>query len=110
VKFDMGAQTLQRLSQQTSSASQDLGTLVRQLAEAAAPLEGKFNGAGRVAFDRFKAHTDEIAVSLDQALAAVLAGVQGQERAFAVGDQQVADSSNSTQSSIDFDAAKFAAR
>ena len=110
MKFDMGAQTLQRLSQQTSSASQDLGMLVRQLAQAATPLEGKFNGQGRVVFDRFKAHTDEIAVSLDQALAAVLAGVQGQDKAFGQGDQQTAQAVGSVSSSIDFNAAKFSAR
>jgi len=110
MKFDMGAQTLAQLTKQTGSASQDLGTLVRQLAQAAEPLEGKFNGQGRAAFDQFKARTDEIATSLDQALAAVLGGIQGQDRAFVQGDAQMADSSSSVQSSIDFDAAKFGAR
>ncbi|MCL2490094.1 MAG: hypothetical protein FWF36_05725, partial [Propionibacteriaceae bacterium] len=71
MKFDMGAQTLQQLGSQTTGASQDLGSLVRALSEAATPLEAKFNGAGRAQFDQFKARTDEIATNLDSALAAV---------------------------------------
>jgi len=110
MKFDMGAETLAQLSQQTTTASQDLGGLVRQLAVAAEPLEGKFNGQGKAAFDQFKAHTNEIAVNLDSALAAVLAGVRGQDRAFKQGDLQMADSSVQVQASIDFDAAKFGVR
>ncbi len=110
MKFDMGAQTLQTLTQATSTAGDDLATQVRRLADAAEPLEGKFNGAGRAAFDSFKARTDEIAVELAMALNAVLTGISGQERAFAQGDSQTADMSRQTQTSIDFDAAKFAAR
>ncbi|MDR1448794.1 MAG: hypothetical protein LBI84_01080 [Propionibacteriaceae bacterium] len=110
MKFDMGAQTLTQLIQRTSTAGQDLGTLVRRLAEAAEPLEGKFNGQGRAQFDLFKSRTDQIANELDAALAAVLGGVKGQEQAFSQGDTQMADSSQSAQSSIDFDAAKFSAR
>jgi len=110
VKFDMGASVLASLSQATSSASADLGSYVRRLADAAQPLEGKFNGAGRAAFDSFKARTDEIAVELNAALSAVLAGVQGQDRAFGQGDGQVADMSRQAAASVDFDAAKFGAR
>jgi len=110
MKFDMGAQTLSQLSSRTTVASQDLGVLVHHLAEAAEPLQGRFNGQGRAAFDQFKARTDEIAVSLDQALAAVLAGVRGQDRAFGDGDALMADTSRQVQASIDFDAAKFGAR
>ena len=110
MKFDMGAQTLSQLSKQTSASSQDLGALVRQLGEAAEPLQGRFHGQGRVAFDRFKARTDEIAVSLNMALSAVLGGIQGQEHAFGHGDAQMADASSQVQASIDFDAAKFSAR
>ncbi len=110
MKFDMGAQTLTTLSQATSTAGQELGTQVRRLAEAAEPLQGKFNGAGRAAFDSFKARTDEIAVELSASLNAVLTGISGQERAFASGDSQIADMSRQQQSSLDFDAARFAAR
>ncbi|MBJ7001149.1 hypothetical protein ACFYMX_09485 [Streptomyces griseofuscus] len=47
MKFDMGAQTLSTLMRDSRGSSQDLGTLIRQLVQAAEPLEGKFNGAGR---------------------------------------------------------------
>jgi uncharacterized protein YukE len=110
MKFDMGSQTLSQLSTQTSTAGQDLGALVRRLAEAAEPLEGKFNGAGRAKFDQFKANVDQIATDLSTALGAVLQGIQGQNRAFAQGDTQMADTTGQTMSSINFDAAKFAAR
>ena len=110
MKFDMGSQTLATLGRATSSASEDLGSYVRRLGQAAEPLEGRFNGEGRVAFDQFKAHTDEIAVSLNAALAAVLGGVAGQDNAFATGDSQMGDMSRQTHSSMDFDAAKFGAR
>ena len=106
----MGAHTLATLQQATSSSSQDLGMYVRRLADAATPLEGKFNGAGRAAFDTFKANVDEIATSLNQALAAVLGGVQGQEKAFAQGDSQAADTTRQTMSGTDFDAARFGSR
>jgi len=53
MKFDMGAQTLSQLGSQTVSAGDDLGVLVRSLVDAAAPLEGRFNGAGRAQFDQF---------------------------------------------------------
>jgi uncharacterized protein YukE len=65
MKFAMGAQVLTNLTKQTSGASGDLGTLVRKLADSAEPLQGRFNGAGRAAFDRFKAETDTIANELN---------------------------------------------
>jgi len=110
MKFDMGSSTLSSLSQATSTASQDLGSYVKRLAQAAEPLEGKFNGAGRAAFDQFKAHTDEIANSLNAALAAVLGGIAGQDKAFGSGDSQIADMSKQRHSSVDFDGAKFGSK
>ncbi|SFT31958.1 hypothetical protein SAMN04487982_1301, partial [Streptomyces sp. ok210] len=47
MKFDMGAQVLSSLTSKSRGSSDDLGSLIRQLVQAAAPLEGKFNGAGR---------------------------------------------------------------
>ena len=67
VKFDMGKTTLTTLAQQTSGSSDDLGVLIRQLLAAAEPLEGKFNGSGKAAFDPFKAHADEITGELNGA-------------------------------------------
>ena len=107
MKFAMGADVLTQLTKTTSTSSDDLGALVRQLAEAGAPLEGKFNGAGRAAFDQFKANTDQISAELNAALAAVLAGVAGMDRSFQEGDSEMADQTRSTQASVSFDAARF---
>lgn len=105
--FDMGAQTLSHLTTATSSASDDLGSNVRALYDAAAPLESKFNGEGRSAFDRFKADTDEIATELNAALAAVLGGIDGQNTAFLDGEQQMAEETGAAYSGSAFDAARF---
>ncbi|MGW7303903.1 hypothetical protein ACWGIX_38900, partial [Streptomyces sp. NPDC054829] len=60
MKFDMGSTTLAELGKSTGGSVQDLGTLIGWLVQAAEPLEGKFNGAGKAAFDRFKLNADEI--------------------------------------------------
>jgi uncharacterized protein YukE len=82
VKFDLGVTTLGTLAKATSGAGDDLGTLVRAVASAAEPLEGKFRGAGRAKFDEFHSRVGEISSELNAALSAVLAGIQGQDRAF----------------------------
>ena len=105
--FDMGAQTLSRLTTATSTAHDDLGANVRALYDAAAPLEGRFNGDGRAAFDRFKAETDQIATELNLALAAVLGGIDGQNTAFVDGEQQMAEETSTAHSGAGFDAARF---
>lgn len=107
MKFDMGSQTLGTLAQQTGSASQDLGQLVRALVEAAAPLEGRFNGAGRVKFDEFKARTDEVANELNGSLAAILTGQAEMNRSFQTSDQESADNARQQQGTASFDAARF---
>jgi len=107
--FDMGAQTLSQLTTATSSAHDDLGANVRALAEAAAPLEGRFNGEGRAAFDRFKLDTDQIATELNLALAAVLGGIDGQNVAFVDGEQQMTEETSAAHSGAAFDAARFSA-
>src|SRR5918998_4897967 len=89
MKFAMGAETLTQLNRQTSSANDDLGSVVKELFAAAEPIQGKFNGAGRAAFDAFKGETDRIANDLNGALAAVLGGIQGQDLAFVDGEQQM---------------------
>ncbi len=107
LKFAMGAQTLTTLQQQTSSAGDDLGALVRQLAAAADPLEGRMNGAGRAAFDQFKGNVDHISVELNAALGSVLQGIAGQNRAFLEGENAQADETRAAQSASAFDAARF---
>jgi uncharacterized protein YukE len=105
--FDMGAQTLSQLTTATSSANDDLGANVRALSDAATPLEGRFNGEGRAAFDRFKVDTDAIATELNAALAAVLAGIDGQNTAFLTGEQQMAEETSTAYAGAAFDAARF---
>lgn len=107
MKFDMGADTLTVLRQQTSGSNQDLGALVKQLVVAAEPLEGRFNGAGKAAFDAFKSHTDQISADLNGALSAILGGQTGMDTAFHRGEQDMVDSTRTTQGSANFDAARF---
>ena len=107
MKFDMGANTLSTLTKKTSTSSDNLGSLVKQLAVAAAPLEGKFNGSARAAFDSFKAHTDEIATDINAALSAVLGGISGMDTAFTQGENEMVEATHSAESSSDFDAARF---
>ena len=107
MKFDMGSQTLGTLTQHTSSSNEDLGQLVRSLVQAVAPLEGKFNGSGRVKFDEFKARTDEVANELNGSLAAILMGQSEMDRSFLMGDQEAADNAQQQQGAASFDAARF---
>lgn len=107
MKFAMGGETLGQLAKQTSGSSDDLGSLVKQLLQAAEPLQGKFNGAARQTFDRFKVDTDAIAGELNGALGSVLGGIAGQGRAFVEGEQQMVDETSAAQSGAAFDAARF---
>ena len=107
MKFDMGAQTLGNLTKQTQGASEDLGSLIKQLIAAAEPLQGNFNGAGRAAFDGFKANADQITAELNSALGAILGGQSGMDGAFAQGDTEMADNATSARGSANFDAARF---
>lgn len=110
MKFDMGATTLSTLTKQTQGSSDDLGSLIRQLIAAAAPLEGKFNGAGRAAFDSFKARSDEITAALNGALGAIVGGQAGMDTAFGTGDVEMSDNARSAEGSANFDAARFSGR
>ncbi|GHF89733.1 hypothetical protein [Streptomyces thermodiastaticus] len=107
MKFDMGAQTLSTLMRDSRGSSDDLGALIRQLVQAAQPLEGKFNGAGRQAFDQFKAHADGITRELNSSLAAILGGQSGMESAFSSGDQEQGENARQQMSAANFDAARF---
>jgi hypothetical protein len=108
MKFDMGASTLSTLTQQTQGSSDDLGGLIRQLVVAAAPLEGKFNGAGRAAFDSFKSRTDEITAELNMSLGAIIRGQSGMDTSFVTGDIEMSDNARSAEGSASFDSARFA--
>ncbi|WP_369195631.1 hypothetical protein [Streptomyces djakartensis] len=107
MKFDMGAQTLSSLQRDTRGSTDDLGGLVRQLVAAAQPLEGKFNGSGRVMFDQFKTRADRIASDLNSSLSAILGGQSGMDAAFSSGDQEQGDNARQQMSAANFDAARF---
>jgi uncharacterized protein YukE len=105
--FDMGAQTLGQLSTATGSAHDDLGQNVRDLADAGSELEGRFNGTGRAAFDRFKADSEQIAIELNQALAAVLGGIDGQNTAFLEGEAQMEQETTTAHRGAGIESARF---
>lgn len=107
MKFDMGAQTLSNLIRDSRGSSDDLGALVKQLVQAATPLEGKFNGSGRVMFDQFKSRADQIASDLNGSLSAILGGQSGMEKAFSSGDQEQGENARRQMSAADFDGARF---
>ncbi|AKG44128.1 hypothetical protein SXIM_27440 [Streptomyces xiamenensis] len=110
MKFDMGNQVLSTLRQQSQGASTDLGTLIQQLIAAAEPLEGKFSGGGKAAFDAFKARSTEISAELNGALSAILGGQAGMDEAFRTGDQEATDNARQAMSAANFDGARFSGR
>lgn len=107
MKFAMGADVLGSLTKKTSSATDELGATVKQLAAITERVEGKVNGAARAAFDQFQAQAEEIAVELTMALRGVLTGVSTMDKTFAEGDQTMADETRQAQGSVSFDAARF---
>ncbi|MEV1043686.1 hypothetical protein [Streptomyces sp. NPDC049916] len=110
MKFDMGSSVLSTLASHSQGSSTDLGVLIRQLIAAAAPLEGKFNGAGKAAFDDFKNHADEITAALNASLSGILGGQSGMDAAFGSGDQEQGENAKSQMASANFDAARFGGR
>ena len=110
MKFDMGSTTLSDLGKSTVGSSADLGTLIQRLIQAAEPLEGKFNGSGKLAFDSFKNRADEITADLNSSLAAILGGQSGMDTAFGTGDVELEDNANQNMGTANFDAARFGAR
>ena len=109
-RWDMGQDTLGQLAKKTTTGTQDLGGLVKQLVAAAQPLEGKMNGAGKQAFLSFKNNVDGIAGDLNAGLAAINQGLSGMDTAFRGGDSEMADTAKKNQGAADFDGAKFGKR
>ncbi|MBC3987366.1 hypothetical protein H8N00_00240 [Streptomyces sp. AC563] len=110
MKFDMGSTTLSDLGKSTVGSSDDLGTLIQALITAVEPLEGRFNGAGRAAFDSFKARSDEITAALNDSLRMILGGQSGMDTAFGTGDQEQADNAQQHMAGANFEAARFSGR
>lgn len=102
MKFSMEEQTLVNLGQRTQTESDDLGTLVKQLMDAAEPLEGVFNGPARAKFNEFKGRTDEIAGQLNNALVGIVGSIEGQNVAFVSAAEDGAAAHTAAQGSSDF--------
>ena len=107
MKFDMGDATLAQLTQRTAGSGDELGALIKQLVVAAEPLEGRFDGAGKAAFDNFKVRADEIAAELDSALRSIVGGQSGMNKSFVAGEVTMADDARQAMGSAPFDAARF---
>jgi uncharacterized protein YukE len=113
MKFAMEADALQVLGRKTATESDDLGALVRRLAEAAEPLEGTFNGVAKASFISFKERTDDIATVLNNALVGITESIAGQNLAFVTAADEGAAAHQSAEGSADFagaDTSRFAPR
>ncbi|MGW6130198.1 hypothetical protein ACWFNE_09245 [Cellulomonas sp. NPDC055163] len=113
MKFAMEADALQVLGRKTATESDDLGQLVRNLKEAAEPLEGTFNGVAKASFVSFKERTDDISTVLNNALVGITESIAGQNRAFVTTADEGADVHRAAEGSADFagaDTSKFAPR
>lgn len=102
MKFSMEDQTLVNLGKRSQTESEDLVSLVRELVESAEPLEGVFNGPARAKFNDFKAKTDDITTSLNNALAGIVGAIAGQNLAFVTAADDGASAHDSAQGSADF--------
>jgi uncharacterized protein YukE len=106
-RWDYGQETLVTLAKNTGGSTQELATLVKQLIAAAEPLVGKFDGAGKAAFDSFKARSDQITADLTTGLSSVNTGQVGMDKAFVAGDQTMMSDAQRNMASANFDGAKF---
>lgn len=106
-RWDVGQTTLPTLMQRTQGSVDELRTLIQQLIVAAEPLSGKFDGAGKAAFDAFKANSDQITADLGRGLGSVHTGQAGMSRSFTTGDTTMAEDTRSTMGAANFDAARF---
>ena len=102
VKFSMEGDALSTLGRKTSTESDDLGALVRRLYDAAAPLEGTFNGPAKAAFDSFKDRVDDVATVLNNALVGITGSIAAQSTAFVTAADEGADVHSSVAGSQDF--------
>ncbi|MEU4191510.1 hypothetical protein AB0E69_06410 [Kribbella sp. NPDC026611] len=106
-RWKMERDTLSDLAKKTSGNTQNLGGLVKQLVQAATPLEGKMAGAGKQMFDSFKSQVDGIANDLNAGLASINSAQSGMDTAYRQGEQDMAQNAKKAQGAADFNAAKF---
>lgn len=109
ISFDMGAESISRLTTQTSGSSDELVTLVRRLGEADADLQGKINGSGAINYVNFKRRVEACANELSGALNMINQGQSEMDRTMKTGDTELADNAASAEGSANFDAARFGA-
>ena len=102
MKFAMEADVLSILGKKTVTESDDLGALVRQLFAAAEPLEGKFNGPGKGAFNRFKVRVDDISTTLNNSLVSITGSIAGQHTTFVTASDDAEALHTSTEGSANF--------
>ena len=107
MKFARESDALVDLGQRTQAESEDLGVLVRNLYDAAEPLAGQMNGPARAAFDKFKGSIDDIAYSLNSALAGIVGSISGQNKAFVGAAEDGAAVHSSAEGAADFSAGVF---
>jgi hypothetical protein len=106
-RWDMGSNVLTQLTRNTSSSGEELSGLVKQLVRAAEPLTNRFNGAGKAAFDRFKANADQISADLGRGLGSINRGQAGMNKAFLTGDSTMGEEASRNMSAANFEAARF---
>lgn len=106
-RWEIGDNALTTLSQNTGNTGDELSSLIQQLVQAAEPLAGKFDGAGKAAFDSFKARADGITADLRAGLGSIQEGQTGMNTAFTTGAQTMADDASQNMGAANFDAAKF---
>jgi uncharacterized protein YukE len=110
MKFNMGAQVLSSLASRTSTESDDLKGLVARFIAAAEPLQDRMSGPAKDAFDKFKASSDEIAGTLNNALVGICGSIEGQNKAFVEGAQEGADLHRTNEGSANFAGAEVVSR
>ena len=113
MKFAMEADALQVLGRKTATESDDLGQLVRNLKDAAEPLESTFNGVAKASFNSFKERTDEIATILNNSLVGITESIGGQNRAFVTAADEGAELHRGAEGGANFagaDTSRFAPR
>ncbi|TCN38041.1 hypothetical protein EV644_110176 [Kribbella orskensis] len=106
----MGKDTLSTLAKKTGTNTSDLGGLVKRLAAAAQPLEGKLQGGGHDAFMSFKGRVDKIAADLNAGMSAIAAGQQGMDKAVRTAETDMSQAAKKAEGAANFDAAKFGNR
>lgn len=107
ITFDMGGNVLSTLTTQTSGSVDELVSLVRQLGDADAELQARFNGAGAIGYVNFKHRVDECANDLSVALHMINQGQSEMDRTVETGDTELADNAHAADGSAQYDAARF---